>query len=428
MQCVCSLLDKHTDPAMPRITTHSSTLSNGLRVVTCPVPESSLVTVHVQYRVGSYHEDPSKTGLAHLFEHLMFDNTSTGIEKHYDLLCTRAGGTNNAYTTYDHTAYHITLPAHQLDLGLWLEAERMQAFTVSEQALRVQQSVVVEEIKQNVENQPYGRVWETIDHTAFTPDSHYSWNVYGSPQHVEAVTMSDAQDFFNTFYQPRNAIVVVTGDCDLTTAQTMIERRFGSIPSAQIPQHPHPQVSTTVGQHQIVTDRVPAAAVFLTLPLPPQTDERVLDAEILARIIGGGTSSVLHHHLVHTKRIASYAGAFVDRRSQASLLMIYAYGLDETITADDLVTEIHIALANTKLDQATTTKAINQLRTAQAIELQKGSSIANEIAYYAMYFEHPELINTVLDSYTSRTHHDLLAAFDRMRNAALWNRIDILPG
>lgn len=412
---------------MPHITTHSHTLQNGMRVIACPIPDTALVTVHVQYNVGSFNEDPSRTGLAHLFEHLMFDNTSTGVDKNYDALCTRAGGTNNAYTTYDHTAYHITLPSHQMELGLWLEADRMQAFAITDQALRVQQSVVVEEINQNVENQPYGQVWPTIDRMSFTPDSHYSWNVYGSAHHVESVSMEDATTFFHRYYQPANAVLVVAGGCNPEEVFRLADLYFGLIPSATIPHHPQPVVGVQSGQHEILRDRVPAEAAFITIPLPPQTDARIFDAEIVSRVIGGGTSSSLYQHLVHTTRSASYTGAFIDRRAHASLMIIYAYGLDHTITADRLVQEMQHAILHTALTPQAISKAVQQLRTAHAFELQRSSSIANEVAYNAMYFQHPEQVNTVLEAYASRTEEDVHAMFARVCTTNTWNRLDVIP-
>ena len=135
---------------MATIEIHRTTLSNGLRVVVCPDHASPNVTVDVMYHVGSFDERPDRTGLAHLFEHLMFDNTTTGVLKQYDTLCTKAGGSNNAYTTYDYTNYYINLPAHQAELGFWLEAERMKAFMITDHALETQRSVVIEEINQNV--------------------------------------------------------------------------------------------------------------------------------------------------------------------------------------------------------------------------------------------------------------------------------------
>lgn len=412
---------------MPHLTPYTHTLQNGLRIIACPVNDTSLVTVHVQYNVGSFNEDPSRTGLAHLFEHLMFDNTSTGVDKHYDTLCTRAGGTNNAYTTYDHTAYHITVPAHQMDVGLWLEADRLQDFTITEQALKVQQSVVIEEINQNVENQPYGRVWPTIDRVSFAPESHYSWNVYGSADHVASVTMDDATTFFHRYYQPGNAVLVVAGSCNPDDVFNKAEQYFGTIPSATIPTHPQQAVEIQRSTHEILRDRVPAEAVFITIPLPPQTDPTIVDAEIVSRIVGGGASSSLYQHLVHTTRSATYAGAFVDRRAHASLLILYAYGIDHTVTADRLVQEIQEAIRNTHLTPPAISKAVQQLRTAHAFELQRSSSIANEIAYAAMYFDDPKHVNAILDLYASRSQENVDAMYRFISNTAGWNRVDVVP-
>lgn len=414
---------------MPAISTHLHTLSNGLRVVTCPIPNTGLVTVHVHYHVGSYHERPSKTGLAHLFEHLMFDNTSSGIEKHYDLFCTRAGGTNNAYTTYDQTAYHITLPSHQLDLGLWLEAERMKDFQITPQALAVQQSVVLEEIKQNVEGQPYGRVWEAMDRTAYASPSHYSWNVYGDPKHIQDVTIDDARRFFEEHYKPEHAVLVVAGNVTTTETQEAAERYFGQIPRGELQREEAAfrEEYRTVGGHTIIPDNVPSPAVFAFTHLPGLQDDTLLDADLLSRILGGGNSSALYHDLVHTERIATYAGAFVDRRAHSSLLILYAYGIDETISADHLYESLQSSVMKTEITHQSIEKAINQQRTSLALELQRGHNVANEIAYYTTFFNNPMLINTLIDRYSGRTLETVTAAANAIKNTAAWGRIDVVP-
>lgn len=414
---------------MPAISTHLHTLSNGLRVVTCPMPNTGLVTVHVHYHVGSYHERPSQTGLAHLFEHLMFDNTSTGIEKHYDVFCTRAGGTNNAYTTYDQTAYHITLPSHQLDLGLWLEAERMRDFQITPQALAVQQSVVIEEIKQNVEGQPYGRVWEAMDRTAYANTSHYSWNVYGDPQHIAKVTIDDARSFFEHHYRPEHAVLVVAGNVTPDETHASVERYFGAIPrgASTRDQIEFREEHRTTGGHTVVPDNVPAPAVYAFVHLPGLHDDTLLDADLLARILGGGNSSVLYHDLVHTERIATYAGAFVDRRAHSSLLILYAYAIDDSITADHLYTSLQASVTNASINQQNIEKAINQQRTSLAMELQRGHNVANEIAYYTTFFNDPSLINTLIDRYTDRTIDTVTAVTNSIKELGAWGRIDIVP-
>lgn len=414
---------------MPKIDLHEHRLSNGLRVIICPDHSSSVVTVHVTYHVGSYDEDPSRTGLAHLFEHLMFDNTSTGISKQYDLYCTKAGGTNNAYTTYDHTAYHISLPAHQLELGLWLEAERMRMFSIDEQDLSTQQSVVLEEIKQNVENQPYMRWMPAMDKAAFATDSHYSWNVYGATDHVAAVTMEDASAFYHRYYRPGNAVLVVAGDCDPQGTLDLIQRIFGEISGGHAPidRTPFDQSQRRTGVHVTERDAVPTSAVFVSVHGSSVMDPAMYDVDLAASLLGIGKSSYLYRHLVSKKRIASHAGAFVDRRTHDSLLTFYAYGIDGSVSADHLADEIHAAIDGVSVTDENMRKVVNRQRTALAMELQRSGGVADSVAYHATFFDDPGMVNDLLDRYAERPQEAVASVVETAKQRDRWVRVDIVP-
>ena len=389
---------------MPAIKIHQTVLTNGLRVVVCPDHGAPVVNVTVMYGVGSHDEVYGKTGLAHLFEHLMFDNTSNGMEKQYDTFCAKAGGTNNAYTTFDYTTYYINLPAHQVELGYWLEAERMRAFRITDHALATQRSVVVEEIKQNVENQPYGKWRHAMEEVAFDAQSSYSWEVYGSAKDVEAVTMQDAKAFFERYYQPANAVLCVAGDVDPEYATALAERHFGGIPApASVPVRnqfkPEWRRHGTVG---VVPDTVPMPATFLAFHVPGLLDDTSYAAEIAATILGSGRSSPLYRSLVQDLQIASSVGAFVDKRLHDSLLTFYAYASKEDVTADQLIEAIHAAIVNTVCTEADRTKAVNKLRTSLAAELQRVSGVADTVAYHTLFYNEPEQVNQLLDKYSSQ--------------------------
>jgi len=414
---------------MPKIDLAERTLPNGLRVIACPDPSVSVVTVHVMYKVGSYDEDPHRTGLAHLFEHLMFDNTSTGILKQYDIYCTKAGGTNNAYTTYDHTSYHITLPAHQLELGLWLEAERMRMFSIHQRDLDTQQSVVLEEIKQNVENQPYQRWMTAMDKACFDPACHYSWNVYGEPEHVASVSLDDAHAFFDRYYRPSNAVLVVAGDCEPEQVFALAERIFGSIKETGSPikRSAYDPATRRHGVHVVEPDSVPTAAVFISIHGPGVTDPAVYDVDLAASLLGIGKSSSLHRHLVNNTRVASHAGAFVDRRTHGSLLTLYAYAIDPSITADRLHQELVQAVTDTQITDQVMQKVVNRQRTTLAMELQRTGGVADSVAYHATFFDGPEVVNSLLEEYATRTKTQVHTILDTAKRSDEWVRVDVVP-
>lgn len=405
------------------------TLANGLRVVMCPDNTAPVVNVTVMYRVGSHDELHGKTGLAHLFEHLMFDNAAPGVDKQYDVYCTKAGGSNNAYTTFDYTTYHIDLPAHNLELGLWLESERMRAFRITDHALQTQRSVVVEEINQNVFNQPYG-VWRKAQQEiAYTSASSYSWDVYGSPDDVAAVTMDDAKNFFETFYHPSNAVVCIAGDIEIGNAQELVERYFGTISDAgaTIARTQFLPEMMRAGTHATVTDNVPLTAVFLSLHMPGFSNNELLDAEIAASIIGSGRSSVLYKRLVSDLRIASGVGCFLDRRAHDSLLTIYAYAADESVTADQLVSATTDILSQTVVTTAMLESAVNKMKTAHAAELQKANGVADVVAWTTLFWNDPLYVNTALARYGTVTTEDIQSIVARCASTSESVRLDITP-
>ncbi len=414
---------------MAHIAPYDITLANGLRVVMCPDNTAPVVNVTVMYRVGSHDELHGKTGLAHLFEHLMFDNAAPGVDKQYDVYCTKAGGSNNAYTTFDYTTYHIDLPAHNLELGLWLESERMRAFRITDHALQTQRSVVVEEINQNVFNQPYG-VWRKAQQEiAYTAASSYSWDVYGSPDDVAAVTMDDAKNFFETFYHPSNAVVCIAGDIEIGNAQELVERYFGTISDAgaTIARTQFLPEMMRAGTHATVTDNVPLTAVFLSLHMPGFSNNELLDAEIAASIIGSGRSSVLYKRLVSDLRIASGVGCFLDRRAHDSLLTIYAYAADESVTADQLVSATTDILSQTVVTTAMLESAVNKMKTAHAAELQKANGVADVVAWTTLFWNDPLYVNTALARYGTVTTEDIQSIVARCASTSESVRLDITP-
>ncbi len=414
---------------MPHINTHDSTLANGLRVIVCPDTSSPVVTVTVMYRVGSHDEHAGKTGLAHLFEHLMFDNADPSSDKQYDLYCTKAGGSNNAYTTFDYTSYHIDLPSHQVELGYWLEAERMRTFQITDHALQTQRNVVVEEINQNVFNQPYG-IWRKAQQAmAYDQQSSYSWDVYGSADDVSGVSMDDARGFFERYYHPSNAVLCVSGDVAVERALELAETHFGNIADTQtrIERTPFDVSFRKTGAHKVVEDVVPMAAVYVSIHLPGFLDSELLDADIAATILGSGRSSILYRDLVSEKRIASSVGAFIDRRAHTTLLTMYAYATDDATSADTLANAITSAIENAAVTEDRREAAVNRMRTSHAAELQRVNGVADAVAWTTLFWNDPTYSNTVLAKYSAVTLESVKQILNQCADVSQTVRLDVVP-
>lgn len=414
---------------MSAVEIHQRVLDNGMRVVVCANHKAPVVSVNVMYHVGSINERRGKTGLAHLFEHLMFDNTRSTIEKQYDKFCTRAGGSNNAYTTYDHTCYYINLPSHQLELGLWLEAQRMAGFAITDHALTTQRNVVIEEIKQNVQNQPYMKWNPTMDAAAFSADSSYSWSVYGSVEDVAGVRMDDVHDFYNRFYHPGNAVLVIAGDVDVEQAFTSAKSIFGGIERRTTEHEPvvfRPQYRRT-GIHEIATDDVPLPAVFLAFHLPGSTDDAMYDADLLSGFFSSGKRAVLYRDLVAGSRIASGAGCFIDKRMHSSLFITYAYAQDPATTPDALAEAMLRSLTQTPVRQEDRDRVLNRFHTSYAAGFQTASSVSDQVAWTTLFLNNPEFVNQVMGHYQQRTADSMQSLLSEVITADNTVRVDIIP-
>lgn len=210
-----------------------ATLSNGLRVVHSYDPGTAMVAMNVLYDVGARDERRSLTGMAHLFEHLMFGG-SVNIPS-YDDEIERAGGNDNAWTSNDFTNFYLNIPAQNVETAFRLESDRMLALAFSERALEVQKSVVIEEFKQQCLDRPYGRLYHHLRAAVYSPEHPYSWPVIGlKPEHIASVTMDDVKSWFYRHYAPNNAILSVAGNITFERTVELAEKWFGDIPRRDI--------------------------------------------------------------------------------------------------------------------------------------------------------------------------------------------------
>lgn len=409
----------------------SITLKNGLNVIVAQKKNIPVVSINLGYKVGSVSEKRGRTGMAHLFEHLMFEGTSNLQKGEFDRLCSLAGGTNNAYTSYDHTAFTMTLPAHQLELGLWLEADRMQNFLVTEEALEIQKKVVIEEILQVVDNQPYGRWREIMSAQAFSAIHPYSWEVHGRREDVASVEMEDINAFHAKFYRPQNATLVICGNVDPDITFKLVEQHFGNIEN----EINNEKLKNVRGKSfkkvwAEFYDTVPSTAVFLSYHCPSFVDDTIFSSDIIANVMGGGKSSRLYNSLVYKKQIASFTGAFADKRRESSLITLYAVATEPETTANALADALYEEIFKLSTEGISTKefdKAINKLTTQIGYEFQYSSSLADIISSQAMFWNMPERVYQLLDRYKSLTIADLKEFVKLHLSFNDCVRVDVIP-
>ena len=313
---------------IPKIEFEKYSLANGLEVILSEDHRLPLVAVDVWYHVGPANEAAGRTGFAHLFEHMMFQGSKhVPGDSHFRLLEAAGGTTLNGTTNFDRTNYFETLPANQLELGLWLESDRMGFLldTVDAAKLANQQDVVRNERRQNTENVPYGIVNEAVFQTIFPKNHPYYGNVIGSHADIQAAKLEDVKGFFKQYYAPNNASLAIVGDFDKAATKALVEKYFG--PLKRGPDVPKVDVKTppiSAERRAVVTDRVELPRVYMAWLTPAFFAPGDADADVAASVLGGGNSSRLYKKLVYEKQIAQDVSAFQYSLALGSTFQIVA--------------------------------------------------------------------------------------------------------
>jgi predicted Zn-dependent peptidase len=299
------------------------TLANGLRVIHHPVPNSNTVTLNILYNVGARDEEPEKTGFAHLFEHLMFGG-SVNIPD-YDKVVEWAGGNNNAFTNNDYTNYYISVPLENAETAFWLESDRMLGLDFSENSLRVQQGVVVEEFKQRCHNAPFGMLWHHFRSLAYRVHP-YRWPTIGlTPEHIDIAKLTDVRAFYERYYHPNNAVLCIGGALSEAMALELSEKWFGSIERIGLRNpNEYPSEPKQLERRFLeAEDLLPQNAVFMAFRTPGMDTADWPMASIYAELIGGTETSPLHLELVKKQRIFSSAESFYMKGLSEGLWVVY---------------------------------------------------------------------------------------------------------
>ncbi len=408
-------------------------LDNGLDVIIIDKPGSPVVSINLAYKVGSKDEAEGKTGLAHLFEHMMFEGTKNVPKGEFDKLCSLAGGTNNAYTTYDWTAYTMTLPSHQLELGLWLESDRMMNFDILQSTLANQQKVVTEEISQTIDNQPYGKWRVEQAKAAFMNSCSYSWEVHGNVDDVAAATVGDCREFHSFYYRPGNACLIICGDVDNDEAFNLVNKYFQQPGmKGEIRRNAFKKSDALGGKRVEFSDNVPLSAVFLSYHIGGfMNEEEMLSGEVLANIASNGRSSRLYNSLVYEKQAASSAGAFADKREHSSLITFYAIANSPDIKCEELnshlISEID-KFASTEVEDKELEKSRNIVTASAANEIQYSSGIADLVANNALFWDDPFRVYGLLDKYHNVNKKDIRKIANKYFTNGNSVRTDVVPG
>lgn len=382
-------------------------LKNGLRVLVHQDQSTPMVVMNILYDVGARDEDPSRTGFAHLFEHLMFGG-SVNIPD-YDEPLQLAGGENNAYTTNDLTNYYCQLPAENMETAFWLESDRMLSLAFSKKSLEVQRKVVCEEFREHYLNKPYGDVWKLMRELAYTTHP-YRWMTIGKElKHIEEATLSDVKAFFFKHYTPCNAILVVAGNVDMEEVKRLADKWFGDIPSGERYQRNLPQEPVQQEARRLTVHRdVPLDAFYKCWHMPSRLHKGYYAIDLITDILGGSTSSRLYQVLVKEKMLFSNIECYHFGSIDNGLLTIegkLVKGVDMAV-AEKAVEEILQELKEKPVEEKELQKVQNKTESMMAFEDMSLMNRANSLAFYELLGD-ASLMNSELNRYQSVTVADI---------------------
>ncbi|WP_237313178.1 M16 family metallopeptidase [Streptomyces sp. AMCC400023] len=387
------------------LTVREHRLDNGLRVVLSEDHLTPVAAVCLWYDVGSRHEVEGRTGLAHLFEHLMFQGSGQVKDNGHFELVQGAGGSLNGTTSWERTNYFETMPTHQLELALWLEADRMGSLLLAldQKNLDNQRAVVKNERRQRYDNVPYGTAFEKIFRLAYPEGHPYRHTPIGSMDDLEAASLEDAQQFFRTYYAPNNAVLSIVGDIDPEQTLAWVEKYFGSIPSYDGKPAPRDGALPDVMGEQlreVVEENVPARALMAAYRLPEDGTRACDAADLALTILGGGESSRLYNRLVRHDRTAVTAGFGLLRLAGAPSMA----WMDVKTSGDVEVPVIEAAVDEELARFAAEGPTAEEMERAQA-QLEREwldrlgtvAGRADELCRYAVLFGDPKLALTAVD-------------------------------
>ena len=405
--------------SIPAVQFTDERLPNGLRLIIAEDHLAPVAGVNVWYDVGSKHETPGKTGFAHLFEHVMFQGSRNVAKAEHIALVQAAGGTMNGTTWLDRTNYFETVPSHQLELAIWLEADRMGTLldALSQENLDNQREVVKNEKRWSYDNRPYGSWSEKLQAHLYPPEHPYHHPTIGSMEDLDAASLEDVQGFFRTWYAPNNAVLSVVGDVEPDQVREWVNRYFGGIPAnPSFPTLPDLSLPPTLGgeRRETVPDKVPLPRVYVGFRAPPFGDPRLDALDVASQILAGGKGSRLHRRLVREERIAQdvalFTLGFVGGASITAGWATVRPGVEVARVEQAFHEELE-RLGREDVSEDELARARALIESDELGALSRVEERADRLSMYATLFDDPDMINRMLERYLSVTS-------DRIREVA----------
>ncbi|MFA7361830.1 MAG: pitrilysin family protein [Candidatus Kapaibacterium sp.] len=382
--------------------------SNGLRLVMSRKSEIPNVIINSCFHVGSKDEEPDKTGISHLLEHLMFSGSENIPGGKFDEILHANGGESNAFTSQDYTSYYLSIPSSRLELGMWLDSDRYAKFPVTDEGLEVQKKVVIEEKLQTHDNSPFGSLeYESAKRLFKT--SGYRWEIIGDEMHIKNFTLKDVENYYNRFYNPANMVLTVVGDIDYDETYNLAERYYGSIKTSG--SKPERTYSEDIIENEIedeIEDNITLPARFIMYRTPALGTNEFYAFRLMCVGLSSGESSNVYRSLVRTdltteSYLSNQGMEFDSIFSFNSFLNKGVRMSHVSNTMDDIISN----LKQNGLTDFEIKKSVNKVLTSYYLKIQQSMNLSNHLAFYKLFFNDCEMINKEIKIFENISNHDI---------------------
>jgi predicted Zn-dependent peptidase len=385
-------------------------LDNGLHVILHQDKSAPVIVTSVMYHVGSKDENPERTGFAHFFEHLLFEGTENIKRGEWFKIVTANGGNNNANTSDDRTYYYEVFPSNNLELGIWMESERMMHPIINQIGVDTQNEVVKEEKRLRVDNQPYGNLFAQVKKNMFKVHP-YRWATIGSMEHLDAATLEEFRAFNKKFYIPNNAVLVIAGDLDIAKTKEWVNKYFAAIPKGTPITHPKVEEAPITQEFRATYEdpnvQLPMVVAAYRTPSMKTRDARVL--EMISSILSDGKSSRMYKKIVDEKKMAFQVSSF--NYSQEDYGVYFVLGIPmKGFTAEQILKEADeeiVKLQTELISEKEFQKLQNQNESRYVNANANVEGIAENLASFYLLYGDVNLINTEVDIYRSITREEI---------------------
>lgn len=403
---------------LPAIEYKEFTLDNGLRVILSKSGNIPMVAVNTTFHIGSKDEEESKTGLAHLFEHLMFEGSENIPKGKFDEILNKYGGESNAYTSWDSTSYYTSVPSSRIETAFWLDSDRINGFGITEESLEIQKDVVMEEKLLYVDNSPYGTVEEESSKRLFQKTG-YRWPIIGNMDDLRKVTLQDINDFFGKYYKPNNAVISVVGDIDYDTTLNLIEKYYGDIKRGkEIERENFIEDEISEEIREDISDNIQLEGKFIFYRLPEMGTKEFYAMNVLSGILSEGESSRFYKELEYKNKLVNEIDANLYGMEKTSLFTVSAIAMKgkslEKISGkiDEILEDVR--KGNISDDELTKTK--NKIETYYFSRRQSIISLADKFSFLKTFYSDCEKMNFEILDYLSVTKEDIIQTVNKFLN------------